>query len=266
MTSAPVYLDDNATTPIDPEVLEAMLPFFTTRYGNPSSVSHVYGNDAATAVERSRQQIAELIGARPEEIIFTGSCTEANNLAILGIARAADRPRHFVSCAIEHPSITEPFRILEREGHRVTYVGVDETGQVKAEEVAAAIEEDTLLVSVMAANNEVGTVQPLEAIGAACESRGVLFHSDLAQAAAYAPIDVNRLRLGLASLSAHKAYGPKGIGALYIRSRRPRIRLAALLFGGGQERGLRPGTLNVPLIVGLGAAFARVRLVRSDDT
>ncbi|HXT16623.1 MAG TPA: cysteine desulfurase family protein [Gemmatimonadaceae bacterium] len=266
MTSAPVYLDHNATTPIDPEVLEAMLPFFTTRYGNPSSVSHVYGNDAATAVERSRQQIAELIGARPEEIIFTGSCTEANNLAILGIARAADRPRHFVSCAIEHPSITEPFRILEREGHRVTYVGVDETGQVKAEEVAAAIEEDTLLVSVMAANNEVGTVQPLEAIGAACESRGVLFHSDLAQAAAYAPIDVNRLRLGLASLSAHKAYGPKGIGALYIRSRRPRIRLAALLFGGGQERGLRPGTLNVPLIVGLGAAFARVRLVRSDDT
>jgi cysteine desulfurase len=265
MTSGPVYLDHNATTPLDPEVLDAMLPYFTTRYGNPSSVSHVYGNDAASAVERARQQVAQLLGARPEEIIFTGSCTESNNLAILGVARAADRPRHFVTCAIEHPSVIEPFRVLEREGHRVTYVGVDESGQVDAGQVVAAMQEDTLMVSIMAANNEVGTIQPLEAIGAACESRGVLFHSDLAQAAAYAQIDVHRFHLSLASLSAHKAYGPKGIGALYVRGRRPRVRLAPLMFGGGQERGLRPGTLNVPLIVGIGAAFARVRLHQSDD-
>lgn len=249
-----LYLDHNATTPIDPAVLEAMEPYLREAFGNPSSVEHIDGHVAAAGVERAREQVAAAIGARPAEIIFTGSCTEANNIALLGAARAAPERRHLVTTQIEHPSVLEPMRALEREGWRVTYLTVGADGLIEPEMVAKAIEVDTLLVSVMAANNEVGVVQPLAEVGQICAERGVLFHSDLAQVLAYEPIDVVRQGLHLASLSAHKAYGPKGVGALYIRSRRPRAHVAPIFFGGGQERGLRPGTLNTAGIVGFGAA------------
>lgn len=262
---APVYIDHNATTPVDPAVLTAMLPYFTEHFGNPSSVEHAHGNAAQGAVERAREETARAIGARPPEVIFTGSCTEANNLAILGVARAQPGPRHFVTTQIEHPSVLEVFRALEREGHAVTYLGVDAEGRVDPDAVEAAFTGETVLVSVMAANNEVGTLQPIREIGRRCEARGILFHSDLAQALAYTSVDVTRDHLHLASISGHKAYGPKGVGALYVRSRAPRVRLAPVLFGGGQERGFRSGTVNVPLVVGLGAALAIVERRRAAD-
>jgi len=251
-----IYLDHNATTPIDPIVVTAMEPFLRTHFGNPSSVEHEHGHTAGQAVNRAREQVAAAIKASPSEIVFTGSCTEANNMAILGVARAQPEKRHFITTQIEHPSVLEPARALERDGWRVTYVGVDGTGRVSPEAIAAAITADTALVSVMAANNEVGTLQPIREIGSICSECGVLFHTDLAQIIAYGDVDVGRDNIHLASLSAHKAYGPKGIGALYIRSRRPRARVAPILFGGGQERGLRPGTLNTSAIVGMGEAFA----------
>jgi cysteine desulfurase len=263
--SRPIYLDHNATTPVDPAVLEAMLPYFTEAFGNPSSVDHAYGHEAAGAVEQARAEVARAIGARAEEIVFTGSCTEANNLAIIGLARALPEPGHFVTTAVEHPSILEAFRAIEREGHSVTYVGVDAEGRVDADDIAAAITGRTRLVSVMAANNEVGALQPLREIGAACEKAGVLFHSDLAQTAAYVPLNVGESGLHLASISAHKAYGPKGVGALYVRSRRPRARLVPLVHGGGQERGLRSGTVSTPLVVGMGAALEVARGRRERD-
>ena len=263
--SRPIYLDHNATTPVDPAVLEAMLPFFTEAFGNPSSVDHAYGHEAAGAVEQARAQVARTIGVRPEEIVFTGSCTEANNLAIIGVARALAAPGHFITTAIEHPSVLESFRAIEREGHSVTYLGVDAEGRLDADEVAANITDRTRLVSVMAANNEVGTIQPLRDIGAICEARDILFHSDLAQAAAYLPLNAEQAGFHLASISAHKAYGPKGVGALYVRSRRPRARLAPLVYGGGQERGLRSGTVSTPLVVGMGAALERAQSRRESD-
>jgi cysteine desulfurase len=249
-----LYLDHNATTPVDPAVVAAMAPFDQDLFANPASVEHWDGHAAAEAVERAREQVAAVVGARPAEIVFTASCTEANNLAILGAARAATGPGHLVTTQIEHPSVLEPFRMLEQEGWRVTCVAVGEDGRVDPDAIGRAITPDTLLVSVMAANNEVGVVQPIAEIGAICANRGVMFHSDLAQVLAYEAVDVGHWGLHMASLSAHKAYGPKGIGALYVRSRRPRARLAPILFGGGQERGLRPGTLNTPAIVGFGAA------------
>jgi cysteine desulfurase len=261
----PIYLDHNATTPVDPGVLEAMLPYFTEAFGNPSSVDHAYGHEAAGAVEHARAEVARAIGARAEEVVFTGSCTEANNLAIVGLARALGEPGHFVTTAVEHPSVLEAFRAIEREGHSVTYIGVDREGRVDPDEVAAAITDRTRLVSVMAANNEVGALQPLREIGAVCERFGVLFHSDLAQAAAYVSVNVGEVGLHLASISAHKAYGPKGVGALYVRSRRPRPRLVALVHGGGQERGLRSGTVSTPLVVGMGAALEVARGRRERD-
>lgn len=263
--NTPIYLDHNATTPVDPSVFTATEPFLKSAFGNPSSVEHSHGHAASVAVERARGQIAETIRGRPQEIVFTGSCTEANNLAILGVARASPEKRHLVTTTIEHPAVLEPAKALEREGWSVTYVAVDENGRVSPDAIAEAITEKTALVSVMAANNEVGTLQPTAAIGAICASRGVLFHTDLAQAIAYVDVDVERDNIHLASLSAHKAYGPKGMGALYVRSRRPRARLAPLLFGGGQEKGLRPGTLNVPGIVGMGEAFRLARSRRAAD-
>lgn len=254
-----LYLDHNATTPVDPAVVAAMAPYHHDLFANPASVEHWDGHAAAEAVERAREQVATAIGARPAEIVFTGSCTEANNLAILGTARAASGPGHLVTTQIEHPSVLEPFRALEREGWRVTYAPVGQDGVVDPDTIGRAIGPDTLLVSVMAANNEVGVVQPIAEIGAVCADRGVMFHSDLAQVLAYDTVDVGEKGLHLASLSAHKTYGPKGIGALYVRLRRPRARLAPILFGGGQERGLRPGTLNTPAVVGFGAAAALAR-------
>lgn len=256
MSSTSIYLDHNATTPLDPAVFGRMLPYFMDKFGNPSSVEHVHGSEASNAVEHAREQVAQAIGAQPQEIVFTGSCTEANNLAILGATRALPEKRHIVTSAVEHPSVLEVFRALERERYEVTYLPVDEYGRVDPGEVASVLRDDTALVSVMAANNEVGTVQPIREIGALCESQGVLFHSDLAQAAAHFVLDVQRDHIHLASLSGHKAYGPKGVGALYVRSRKPRVKLAAISFGGGQERGLRSGTVNTPLVVGLGEALA----------
>jgi cysteine desulfurase len=262
----PIYLDHNATTPLDPAVWSAMVPYFTERFGNPSSVEHSYGSEAAKAVERAREQVAQSIAARPGEIIFTGSCTEANNLTILGVARAAEGRRHFVTSQVEHPSVLATFRALEQEGHAVTYVPVDEHGRVDPDAVEGALSGETALVSVMAANNEVGTLQPIREIGARCEARGVLFHSDLAQAMTSTEIQVERDHLHLASLSGHKAYGPKGVGALYVRSRRPRAKLAPIVFGGGQERGLRSGTVNTPLVVGFGEALSVAGKRRKEDS
>jgi cysteine desulfurase len=251
-----LYLDHNATTPIDPRVRAAMLPYLGELFGNPASVEHAHGHAAGQAVDKARQQVADAIGARSNEILFTGGCTESNNLAILGVARALPEKRHIITSAIEHPAILEPCRALEREGWRITILRVDENGRVDLDMMRGALSEDTALVSIMAANNEVGTLQPISEIGALCAERDILFHCDAAQVGAYGLLDVDRDNVHLASLSGHKAYGPKGVGALYVRSRRPRVRLAPILFGGGQERGLRPGTLNTPAIVGMGEALA----------
>jgi cysteine desulfurase len=264
--ASPVYLDHNATTPLDPAVLSVIEPYLTTIFANPSSVEHEHGHVASQAVERARLQVASAIGAQSKEIVFTGSCTEANNLAILGVAHANPDKRHLVTTQIEHPAVLEPMRSLEGQGWEVTYLPVDEAGRVGPDAVAAAIRAETALVSVMAANNEVGTMQPIKAIGAVCAERGVLFHTDLAQVLAYSKVNVESDGIHLASLSAHKAYGPKGVGALYVRSRRPRVRLAPILFGGGQERGLRPGTLNTAFIVGMGAALELATQRMSKDS
>lgn len=251
-----IYLDHNATTPVDPRVRDAMLPYLESLFGNPSSVEHEHGHAAGQAVDHAREQVADAIGARPNEILFTAGCTEANNLAILGVARANPDKRHIVTSAIEHPAVLEPCRALEREGWRLTILGVDADGRIDLAALRVALTDDTALVSIMAANNEVGTRQPVAEIGALCAERDILFHCDAAQVGAYGLLDVERDHVHLASLSAHKAYGPKGVGALYVRSRRPRARLAPILFGGGQEKGLRPGTLNTPGIVGMGEAMA----------
>lgn len=251
----PIYLDHNATTPTDRRVLDAMLPYFTEVFGNPSSVEHIHGNRAQAAVAKARAQVAEHLGARDNEIVFTGSCTEASNIAILGAARARPERRHIITSAIEHPAVLEPIRQLKREGFEVTIVGVDAYGKVDPGEIEESLRDDTGLVSIMGANNEVGTIQPIGAIGALCEPRGTLFHSDLAQVLAHRKVDVAAEHIHLASVSGHKAYGPKGIGALYVRSRSPRAKLEQTVWGGGQERGLRSGTLAVPMIVGLGEAL-----------
>ncbi|MEA3051902.1 MAG: cysteine desulfurase [Sphingomonadales bacterium] len=256
--AGPIYLDHNATTPTDRRVVDAMLPYFTEVFGNPSSVEHVHGNRAQAAVAKARQQVAAHLGARDNEIVFTGSCTEASNIAILGAARARPDRRHVITSAVEHPAVLEPFRQLRREGFEVSIIGVNEHGRVDPGEIAAAIRGDTGLVSIMGANNEVGTIQPVGAIGELCDTRGVLFHTDLAQVLAHRKVDVAAEHIHLASISGHKAYGPKGVGALYVRSRSPRAKLEQTVWGGGQERGLRSGTLAVPLIVGLGEALAIV--------
>ena len=256
MTPRPIYLDHHATTPVDPAVRAAMLPYLTEKFGNPSSRQHLFGQEAHAAVEEARAQVARLIGAEPEDIVFTSGATESNNLALRGVARVAGaRGRHVVTTAIEHPAVLEPARTLEREGFEITAVSVAPDGIVAADEVARALRPDTVLVSVMAANNEVGTLQPIAEIGRLCRERGIPLHSDAVQAAGRVPVDVDAWGVDLMSLSAHKMYGPKGVGALYVRkSRKPRLRLQPQMEGGGQQKGLRSGTLNVPGIVGLGAA------------
>jgi cysteine desulfurase len=250
----PIYLDYHATTPVDPSVLKAMLPYFCDRFGNAASRSHKFGWDADAAVERAREQAASLIGASGNEIVFTSGATESNNLAIKGVLHAhADRPRHVITTAIEHKSVLDTCRSLAAAGCRVTCLPVDTAGRVDPDDVRRAIAADTVLVSIMAANNEVGAIQPVAEIAAITRERRVLLHSDAAQAAGKIPLDVKTLGVDLLSFTAHKMYGPKGVGALYIR-RRARVALAPILEGGGQERGLRSGTLNVPGIVGLGRA------------
>ncbi|WOD41320.1 cysteine desulfurase family protein [Nodosilinea sp. E11] len=254
MVQRPIYLDCHATTPVDPRVLEAMLPFFSDHFGNPASLTHVYGWEAEAAIGRSRETIAAAINASPEEIVFTSGATEANNLAIKGIAEACfSRGRHIITVQTEHSAVLDPCRYLESLGFEVTYLPVRPDGLLDLETLEKAYRDDTVLVSVMAANNEIGVLQPLAEIGAQCRDRQVFFHSDAAQAIGKIPLDVQAMQIDLLSLTAHKVYGPKGTGALYVR-RRPRVPLAAQLHGGGHERGLRSGTLYSPQIVGFAKA------------
>jgi cysteine desulfurase len=254
--SAPVYLDYQATTPCDPRVVEAMLPWFTSKFGNPHSTSHAFGREAAEAVEKARTEVAALIGADEKEIVFTSGATESNNLAIKGAARfLAGRKDHVVTLATEHKCVLESCRQLEREGFRLTILPVRADGLVDLDSLAEAIDERTALVSVLAAHNEIGVLQPLSEIGALAHAKGALFHTDAAQAAGKVPLDVAAMGIDLMSISGHKLYGPKGVGALYVR-RRPRVRLEPLFDGGGQERGFRSGTLPAPLCIGFGAACA----------
>lgn len=260
----PIYLDNQATTRPDPRVLEAMLPYLTSEYGNAASRSHVFGWKAEAAVKEAREALAESLGAQAKELVFTSGATEANNLAILGAARLLrEKGDHVVTSAIEHKAVLDPCRALEAEGFRVTVLPPDREGFTTVESVAAALEPGTVLVSVMAANNEIGTLNPVGAIGALCREKGILFHTDAAQAFGKVSLDVSREAFDLLSLSAHKIYGPKGVGALWVRSSAPRVRLAPILHGGGHERGLRSGTLDVPACVGFGVA-ARLALAERE--
>jgi cysteine desulfurase len=251
----PIYLDYHATTPVDPRVLEEMLPFFTERFGNPASRQHAFGWEAQEAVDAARGRIAALINASPGEIIFTSGATESTNLAIKGCAKALRaRGDHIITVATEHKSVLDSCRRLEQEGWNLTILGVTPDGLVNLDELRRAINDRTVLVSVMAANNEIGVIQPLAEVSSIVRSSGALLHTDAAQAAGKIPLDVDALGLDLLSLTGHKCYGPKGAGALYVRRRRPRLQLECMIDGGGHENGLRSGTLNVPGIVGLGAA------------
>lgn len=263
VNTIPIYLDYNATTPVDPRVADAIEPYLRADFGNPSS-SHVYGRRAHEAVEQARQQVATLIGAQAAEIILTGCATEANNLAIRGVARALrHKGRHLITSAVEHPSVTQPFRYLQDAGWAVSVIPVDGTGRVNADDVAHALREDTVLVSVMHANNEVGTVQAIEQIGAVTRPRGILLHTDAAQSAGKISVFVDDLGVDLLTLAGHKFYATKGVGALYVRSGTP---LRPVLVGAGHEHGLRPGTENVPAIVGLGEAARLAAEERLQET
>ncbi len=252
----PIYMDNHATTPVDPRVVEAMLPYFTEKFGNAASRSHVFGWTAEEAVNYAREQIARLIGAESEkEIVFTSGATESDNLALKGIADfLKDKGDHIITSVIEHKAVLDSCKRLEKQGYRVTYLKVGTDGRVDPDDVARAITDRTILVSIMFANNEVGTVNPIEEIGRITRERGVLFHTDAVQGIGKIPFDVQKMNVDLASITAHKMYGPKGVGALYIRRSRPRVRLVAQMDGGGHERGVRSGTLNVPSIVGFGKA------------
>jgi cysteine desulfurase len=248
----PIYLDNHATTPLDPRVLEAMLPFLSSRFGNAASNSHSFGWEAAAAVEKARRQIAASIGALPQEIVFTSGATESDNLALKGVAEGC-RPKgdHIITAVTEHKAVLDSCKHLEKTGYRVTYLPVGSDGIIDLDELKGAFTDQTILVSIMAANNETGVIQPIEGIGRLCRDRGVLFHSDAVQALGKVPLDVNKANLDLVSLTAHKLYGPKGCGALYVRQSAV-ARLVPLIDGGGHENGLRSGTLNVPGIVGFG--------------
>jgi cysteine desulfurase len=262
----PIYLDNNSTTRTDPRVVEAMLPFFTETYGNAASRTHSFGWAAEAAVEDARDQVAAAIGATGKEVIFTSGATEATNLALKGVAAMyRKKGDHFVTQVTEHKATLDTCKRLEQDGFRVTYLPVDKFGRVSAEQVAEAITDQTLAVSVMFANNEIGTVQPIADIGKLCKARGVLFHTDAVQAVGKLPIDVEAMGIDLLSLSGHKMYGPKGIGALYVRKKNPRVRLVSQIDGGGHERGMRSGTLPVPLAVALGKAAELCRLEMSDE-
>lgn len=251
----PIYMDHHATTPVDPRVLEAMLPYFTQCFGNAASIDHEYGAQAGQAVENARRQIAQLINARPDEIVFTSGATEADNLAILGAAEQyADKGKHIITCVTEHHAVLDPCHYLESKGWHVTYLPVDRHGLVDPDAVRRAISPQTILISIMAANNEIGTLAPVAEIGKIARQHEVLFHTDATQAVGHIRIDVEEMNIDLLSMSAHKFYGPKGIGALYVRKRQPRVKLVSQMHGGGHERGMRSGTLNVPGIVGMGRA------------
>lgn len=265
MLSRPVYLDNHATTRIDPRAVEAMLPFFSQIYGNAASGHHAFGAAAADAVENSRRQVAGLLCAPEKSLIFTSGGTESNNLALKGVMRAAGPGSHFITAAAEHRSVLDPARKLRRDGYDVTILPVDEYGMVDVECLESEIRPHTVLVSIMLANNEVGTIHPLEEIGAICRKHNVLLHTDAVQAVGKIPVDINRLPVDLLSLTAHKLYGPKGVGALYLRRDNRRINIEPLFDGGGHERGLRSGTLAVPEIVGFGKACEIAAACMADD-
>lgn len=252
----PIYLDNHATTPVDGRVLDAMLPYFKDKFGNGASKSHAFGWEADAAIDAAREQVAKLIGATsPREIVFTSGATESDNLAIKGVASAyRDKGDHIVTCATEHKAVLDSCKALEKQGFRVTYLPVQRAGLIDLGKLAETVSDKTILISIMAANNEIGTFQPLKEIGRLARERNILFHSDATQAVGKVPLDVNELGIDLLSLTAHKMYGPKGIGALYVRSAKPQVKLTALIDGGGHERGMRSGTPNVPGIVGLGKA------------
>lgn len=263
----PIYLDHNATTPVDARVLEAMLPYFTEHFGNAASRNHSFGLTAAKAVADARQQVAALLNCDAEEIIWTSGATESNNLAIKGVATGyADKGRHLITQASEHKAVLDPMARLAKEGCSTTILPVDELGRISVERLEESLREDTVLVSIMYANNETGTIQPIREIGQLCRNRGILFHVDATQAVGHIPVDVQADCIDLLSLSAHKFYGPKGGGALYLRKRRPAIKLISQIDGGRHERGYRSGTLNVPGIVGLGKAAELARIEMAEES
>jgi cysteine desulfurase len=253
----PIYMDYHATTPVDPRVVDAMLPYFTTHFGNSASRNHAFGWEAEEAVETARRQVADLIGANPKEIIFTSGATESNNLAIKGVAEMyREKGNHVITAVTEHKAVIDTCKKLEKLGGRVTYLPVQKDGRIDLDDLRAAITDKTILITIMTANNEIGVLQPIAEIGAIAKEKGILFHTDAVQAVGKIPFNVTDAKVDLVSMSGHKFYGPKGVGALYVRRRNPRVLLAEQISGGGHERGMRSGTLNVPGIVGLGAAAA----------
>jgi cysteine desulfurase len=263
----PIYMDYHATTPVDPRVLEAMLPFFSQHFGNAASRNHAFGWEAEEAVDVARKQVADLIGASAKEIIFTSGATESNNLAIKGAAEMyREKGNHIITCVTEHKAVIDTCKKLEKQGGRVTYLPVQKDGRISLDDLRAAITDKTILITIMSANNEIGVLQPVAEIGAIAKEKGILFHTDAVQAVGKVPFDVNTVKADLVSMSAHKFYGPKGVGALYVRRRNPRVLLAEQISGGGHERGMRSGTLNVPGIVGLGKAAELCRQEMAKDT
>ncbi|MBL7007823.1 MAG: IscS subfamily cysteine desulfurase [Planctomycetes bacterium] len=257
MSTGPlIYMDNQATTRVDPRVVEAMLPYFSEAYGNAASRNHPFGWSAEKAVDAARRSLAEGIGASPRELVFTSGSTESNNMAILGVARMyQEKGRHLITCVTEHKAVLDPMLYLQAQGWEVTVLGVDADGMLDLDELHAALRDDTTLVSIMHGNNEIGSLHPIGEIGALCHERGALFHCDATQSVGKEPVDVEKQHVDLLSFSSHKMYGPKGVGALYVRRRGPRVRLEPIVHGGGHERGFRSGTLNVPGIVGFGKAL-----------
>ena len=263
----PIYLDNHATTPVDPRVLDAMLPYFKELFGNAASRNHSFGWEAEEAVEKARKQVANLVGANAKEIVLTSGATESNNLALKGVAEMyAERGNHIITAASEHKAVLDTCKHLEKDGYRVTYLPLKADGLIDLDMLKESFTDKTILVSIMYANNEIGVIQPIREIGRLCKERGILFHTDAVQAIGKIPVNVLADNIDIMSMSGHKLYGPKGVGALYVRRRNPRVQLTAQIDGGGHERGMRSGTLNVPGIVGLGEACAIAQREMAEET